>query len=325
MEKKRNELWVFVITQNSLHFERMDVSRETLEAELEAFVRVLEAGGSDLPKLRSLSGGLYALLIQPIEQRLGHETLVVIPWGPMYKIPFGALTAGNGEVLVASRRVVVSPSAGVYRYLLNKRRSGRSRIFAVGNPVTALSPLPGAEREAAEVASLFPEAVLRKRTEATETYVKQPLARLGSPDVVHLACHGIFNEIAPPLSYLALTPDGENDGNLEMHELFGLDWRGVSLVSLSACSSGKGKLGAGDDLVGLTRALMFAGAPSVLCSLWDVDDEATRELMRGFYENYLSGHDKSESLRLAKLSLMKRAEWSHPYYWSAFVLYGDWE
>jgi CHAT domain-containing protein len=83
-------------------------------------------------------------------------------------------------------------------------------------------------------------------------------------------------------------------------------------------------LGAGNDLVGLTRGLMFAGAPSILCSLWDVDDEATRALMVSFYKNYISGMSKPESLRRAQIAIMNSPKWSHPYYWSAFVLFGDW-
>ena len=94
---------------------------------------------------------------------------------------------------------------------------------------------------------------------------------------------------------------------------------------MAACSSGKGKLGAGDDLIGLTRGFMFAGAPSILCSLWDVDDEATRTLMVSFYKNYLSGMSKPEALRKAQVAMQKSKKWSHPYYWSAFVLFGDWE
>jgi len=198
-------------------------------------------------------------------------------------------------------------------------------MLAIGNPKTAMTPLPGAEKEAREIAALFGKSAVYTRTKATEGLIKKDYASLDRPDVVHLACHGLFNERAPQLSHLALTPDQKNDGKLEMHELFDLDWRGVSLVTMSACSSGKGKLGAGDDLVGLTRGFMFAGAPSILCSLWDVDDEATRVLMVSFYKNYLSGMSKPQALRNAQIAMQETKKWSHPYYWSAFVLFGDWE
>jgi len=83
--------------------------------------------------------------------------------------------------------------------------------------------------------------------------------------------------------------------------------------------------GPGNDLVELTRGFMFAGAPSILCSLWDVDDEATRTLMVSFYKNYLSGMTKPEALRKAQIAMQGTKRWAHPYYWSAFVLFGDWE
>ena len=159
---------------------------------------------------------------------------------------------------------------------------------------------------------------------ATETLMLKTYASLGRPDVIHFACHGIFNDRAPELSHLALTPDQKNDGKLEMHEIFNLDLKGVSLVTLSACSSGKGKLGTGNDLIGLTRAFMFAGTPTVVSSLWDVDDAATRQLMTAFYQNYISGMSKPRALKKAQLAMISSKKYSHPYYWSAFVLFGDW-
>ena len=208
--------------------------------------------------------------------------------------------------------------------MVKKRASGRDRICAIGNPKSAMVPLPAAEKEAKEIAQLFKGSNVRTRARATESLLKSGYEGLGRPDVIHFACHGIFNEKAPELSHLALTPDQKNDGKLEMHEIFDLDWKGLSLVTMSACSSGNGKLGAGNDLVGLTRGFMFAGAPSILCSLWDVDDDATKVLMVNFYKNYLGGMSKPESLRRAQVAMMKNPKWSHPYYWSAFVLFGDW-
>lgn len=243
----------------------------------------------------------------------------------MFKIPFATLTPENGQALVTHKNIVMSPSAGVQRFLSKKQTSGRKRIFAMGNPDTALTPLIGAEKEVTDIAALFKNAIVKKRSQATETQIKTSYKSLGDPDVVHLATHGIFNPTAPQLSHLALTPDQNNDGKLEMHEVYNLDWKGVSLVTLSACSSGKGKLGAGDDLMGLTRGFMFAGSPAVLCSLWDVDDEATRVLMVDFYKHYLGGMSKAQALRSAQMTMMNSKKWSHPNYWSAFVLFGSFE
>ncbi len=326
--KNQDKLWIFVVHAGGLHFKAVDVSKSYLEKALEKYAKLIAYGSSDPKAVEAAGTKLHKWLIEPIEpilQLTDSQTLVIVPWGPMFKIPFAALAPKRGKPLGAKKNIVMAPSAGVYRYLAKKRSSGRENIMAIGNPKTAMTPLPGAEKEAGDVATLFGKSAIYTKSKATEGLIKKDYAALGRPDVIHLACHGIFNERVPQLSHLALTPDQKNDGKLEMHELFDLDWRGVSLVTMSACSSGKGKLGAGDDLVGLTRGFMFAGAPSILCSLWDVDDEATRVLMVSFYKNYIGGMSKPEALRKAQISMMNNKKWSHPYYWSAFVLFGDWE
>jgi len=326
--KKRDQLWIFVLHSGGFHFKAVDVSKADLKETLEKYAQLVSRDSSDPAAIEAARAKLHGWLIkpvQPITQLAKADTLIIVPWGPMFKIPFAALEPNGGKPLAARKNLVMTPSAGVYRYLVKKHRSGRGKIFAIGNPKTARNPLPGAEKEAKEIAGLFDKSTVRTRSRATESLVKKDYTALGRPDVVHLACHGIFNERAPQLSHLALTPDQKNDGKLEMHEIFDLDWKGVSLVTMSACSSGKGKLGAGDDLVGLTRGFMFAGVPSILCSLWDVDDAATRALMVNFYKNYLGGMSKPESLRKAQVAMMNNKKWSHPYYWSAFVLFGDWE
>ena len=326
--REHDQLWIFVLLSGGLHFKAVDVSKSDLEKALEKYAKLVADGSSNPKSVEAAGAKLYKWLIEPIEplsQLTDSETLVIVPWGSMFKVPFAALGPKAGKPLGVKKSIVMAPSAGVYRYLVKKRLSGRGKVLAIGNPKTAMTPLPGAEKEAREIAGLFGKSTIYTKNKATEVLIKKDYAALGRPDVVHLACHGLFNEAAPQLSHLALTPDQKNDGKLEMHELFDLDWRGVSLVTMSACSSGKGKLGAGDDLVGLTRGFMFAGAPSILCSLWDVDDEATRTLMVSFYKNYLSGMSKPEALRKAQVAMQKNKKWSHPYFWSAFVLFGDWE
>ena len=326
--KERNQLWIFVVHKNGIHFQEVDVSKADLKQTLETYARLLAEETQDLNKLKVVSNKLYEWMIGPLEtipEIINSHTMIFVPWGPMFKIPFAALAPETGKPLAASKNIVMSPSAGVYRFLSQKQAAGRRKIFAIGNPDTALTSLSGAEREVSMIGRLFEKSTIKIRGQATESLIKNGYESLGMPDVIHFACHGLFNEKTPQLSHLALTPDQKNDGNFEMHEIFNLDWKGVSLVTMSACSSGKGKLGAGDDLVGLTRAFMFAGAPAVLCSLWDVDDEATGVLMVDFYKNYIGGMSKPEALRNAQMSMMNTKKWSHPSYWSAFVLFGNWQ
>ena len=143
---------------------------------------------------------------------------------------------------------------------------------------------------------------------------------------VHFACHGTIDPERPALSSLALAPDPENDGFLTAIEVFRARIP-ADLVVLSACATGQGRIVEGEGIVGLTRAFMFAGAPRVICSLWKVDDEATRALMTKFYELWnpktgSPGLGTAEALRKAQEFVRSQEKWKHPYYWAAWVLWG---
>ena len=157
---------------------------------------------------------------------------------------------------------------------------------------------------------------------ATESSFKRLAANY---DVIHLATHGYFNKLNPLLSGLILEPDAGEDGRLEVHEILELKLN-AELVTLSACDTALGsgyfaEVPAGDDLVGLTRAFMFAGSPSVLASLWEVNDRSAVQLMRTFY-GHLRDSDKATALAQAQREMRARGLYRHPYYWGAFTLVG---
>ena len=118
-----------------------------------------------------------------------------------------------------------------------------------------------------------------------------------------------------------LAPDNASDGSLTVHEVYGLDLSQTDLVVLSACQTQLGAHSAGDDIVGLNRAFLYAGAPTVMASLWSVDDQSTGQLMEAFYTNLKQGLGKAEALRAAQADV--RRTYPNPYYWAAFVLTGD--
>jgi hypothetical protein len=139
--------------------------------------------------------------------------------------------------------------------------------------------------------------------------------------MLHLAAHGSYNLHNPLYSAIALAEDQANDGQLEVHEIYGLDLTNTDLVVLSACQTQLGELSAGDEVVGLTRAFFFAGTPTVIASLWNVDDEATSLLMEHFYTHLREGVGKAAALRQAQLEV--REAYPEPHYWAGFVLSGD--
>ncbi len=157
--------------------------------------------------------------------------------------------------------------------------------------------------------------------------------RVFSPDIdqyriVHFATHGLLNSRHPELSGIVLSLVDEQgrsqDGFLRLHDIYNLKLN-AELVVLSACRTALGREVKGEGLLGLTRGFMYAGAPRVVASLWDVRDEATAELMKRFYQNLLTGRlPPATALRAAQLSLLREPRWAAPFYWAGFVLQGEW-
>ncbi|HTO59035.1 MAG TPA: CHAT domain-containing protein, partial [Pseudomonadales bacterium] len=175
--------------------------------------------------------------------------------------------------------------------------------------------LPNAQTEATTVAAMFPASRALVRADASKTAIKQ-LAN--GFTMLHFATHGRFDANAPLSSGLYLAKGSEADGVLTVSDLYSLRWD-VDLVTLSACETGLGKVANGDDVIGLTRGFLYAGARSIVASLWEVDDAATAQLMESFYRN-LADHGKREALRLAQIETRQR--YPQPWYWAAFNLLG---
>jgi len=207
-------------------------------------------------------------------------------------------------------------------------RSGREAgvIGAEG----AFGRLLSTRREAAAISALVPERERMRALdfEASRTTALRP--ELGEYRIVHFATHGMLNNIHPELSGIVLSlvdKEGQpQDGFLRLQDIYNLKLS-AELVVLSACQTGLGKEVKGEGLVGLARGFMYAGAPRIVASLWKVDDRATSELMKRFYQGLL-GPERlrpAGALRQAQLSIWKQKQWREPYYWAAFVLQGEWK
>lgn len=190
------------------------------------------------------------------------------------------------------------------------------------------SRLPFSRAEARAIAALAPRGSLVQAMdfEASKSWIDS--GHLAGRSIVHFATHGLLDSEHPDLSGLVLSLVDERatwrDGFLRMPEIYNLELD-ADLVVLSACQTALGREVRGEGLVGVTRGFMHAGAPRVVASLWEVDDQSTAELMRLFYRGLLRERRRpAEALRLAQLELARRPGWSQPYYWSGFVLQGEW-
>jgi CHAT domain-containing protein len=189
----------------------------------------------------------------------------------------------------------------------------------------SLVPLPYAREEVLAIGGLFPASQRRVYIgpEAREEAVK--IEKLEDFRFIHFASHGFLNETKPGRSGILFSyvPDSSEDGILQVGEIMRLKLR-AELVTLSACSTGLGKMVNGEGILGLTRAFFYAGARNVAVSLWNVNDSGTAFLMESFYQNLNRGFPKSEAMRQAKLSLLRGSQslWRHPYFWAAFIVEG---
>jgi CHAT domain-containing protein/predicted negative regulator of RcsB-dependent stress response len=189
--------------------------------------------------------------------------------------------------------------------------------------------LPFSRYEADSVIALTPKGTGLKATDFNASRALAMSGQLSQYRILHFATHGLLNSERPELSGLVFSlVDREGkpqDGFLRLHEVYNLQLN-ADLVVLSACETGLGKEIKGEGLIGLTRGFMYSGAPRVVASLWNVDDLATAELMKLFYQRMLKdGLPAGAALRAAQLELSKQKRWASPYYWAGFVLHGEWK
>jgi tetratricopeptide (TPR) repeat protein len=287
-----------------------DEKKETMQAERERNRQRFSQSVQDFHKD----------MISPVEKDIQTRNLIIVPHGVLHKVPFAALSDGK-QYMADKYSLSILPAASVIEYVVKKRKTSKSNILALANPKTDYVPLDFAEVEGENISKLFSGREVYTLDKATESIAK---SKSSTFNVIHFASHGQFNEKQPLQSGLLLAKDKENDGFLQVHEIFSLDLKNANLVTLSACETALSKIQGGDDLVGLSRGFIYAGTPSLLASLWEVDDKSTSILMESFYKNWLKGMSKPDALREAQLELKKIPQYSHPFYWAPFIMIGDW-
>jgi len=250
---------------------------------------------------------LYRDLIAPIRGRLRGDRLIVVPHDFLHYVPFHAL-GERGRALVDDFAVSYAPSASVHHLCAIRPQGAAGGALVMGVPDEGT---PFIRDEVERVAAVLPGAKLFVGAEADEARLKEegPSSRY-----VHIATHGLFRYDNPMFSSLQL-----GSSRLSLFDLYQLEL-GADLVTLSGCGTGLNVPQGGDELIGLARGLLYAGARSALVSLWDVNDRSTAAFMERFYARLRTSDDKAQALRRAMLE--SREVEGHPYYWAPFVLVG---
>ena len=337
----------WVITKEKISASTINIPRKDLQREITACRRAISLHVADVvsESLKKLNN----ILISPIQDKLaGYKNLIIIPHRDLHFLPFQALELTTNKFLVEQYIISYSPSASILYYCLSKTPQGGNKFLglALGDISIGNFPgLPGTEDEVKQLVELYPAMISRSKEEFSETYLK---AHATNQNYIHLATHGVFNKTQPLYSYLLMSSSEQDDGRLTVDEIFSMNLN-TKFVTLSACETALGDIGEGDDLVGLSRAFMYAGSPGVIVSLWKVDDATTAWLMARFHQYISGGFTSSESLTFAQRDMIQRKfiggqarglkhielaesiqrainndETAHnPYYWAPFVLIGN--
>ena len=291
---------------------------------------------------------LYKLLVEPFADEIQGYRLIFIPDNKLAYLPFDGMISSMPDTthmdfrklnyLIKDYPISYSYSATLlYQYFKSDVQAPNNLIafapdYSKGASVDInairdgvrenLSPLPGAEEEVKGITKLITGDVFDD-SKATESNFKKDA---GNYDILHLAMHTIINDSLPMYSKLVFSPESDsiNDGWLNTYEVYNMKLK-ARLAVLSACNTGSGKLRKGEGVVSLARGFLYAGCPSIVMTLWNVEDVSSAKLMIDFYKYLLKGYSKDEALRKAKLDHLANADplKAHPYYWLGYVLVGD--
>jgi hypothetical protein len=318
----RGQMIVFVVSSTEIQACRLPATPDEMLRLMRLLQMNLNTAAGSAParaaglvaNARGLMQKLYAALLGPLATLRGHPLeqytkLIIVPSGWLHYLPFHALHDGS-DYLATRYEISYLPGASLLRHVAVAGR-GQGRSLALG--FSYGGALPDAPGEAASIAALLAgDAVLEEAATPDVLRDQGSQAR-----VLHLATHAEFRPDNPLFSGLALS-----GAWLTTLDIFGLRLR-ASLVTLSACQTGRHVIGGGDEVLGLARAFLSAGAASLVLSLWAVEDRSTADFMRAFYGSLAQGSTKGAGLRHAQQQFIADASRVHPYYWAPFVLIGD--
>ncbi len=316
----------FVITHDTLAVVDLGTRRRDL-------ARLIEFGRGTIARRGDATDSLWRGPLRQLHQRLiapiedagllaDKSRLIVVPHAELNYLPFAALIDGahGDRFLIERYELALTPSASVWLALGERPRPAATGGLLAFAPLPA--ELPGSRREVAAIERLMGGEV----RVLTGNAASEAAFRLGAPTarVLHLATNGVLNKANPLFSYVALAAGGDQDGRLEVQEVFGLSLA-ADLVVLSACETGVGSgtladVPAGDEWVGLTRAFLHAGAAHVIATLWLVDDWASAALMERFYGVGDGTRDPAHALAVAQRAMLAVPATAPPFFWAGFVV-----
>lgn len=326
----------WTVSRDGITFRRL-AGRRAIEAQADRLRTQLRAPGA-LAGVHAEAGALAELLLEDLRLDAG-SAVVVVPHGILNYVPFEVLPLA-GSMFIERHPVTYAPSLNSLAYLRRApANTAPFRVLAMGNPALEssgrmiasrsgdvdnlglLGPLPFAGEELTAIGRAFAgRTEILSGPAARESAFRT--ADLGTFQIIHFATHGVVADAHPTRSGLLLSPEANEDGLLQMSEIYRLGLK-AELVVLSACETALGREITGEGIMGLTRAFFYAGSRAVVAALWNVNDRFSAEFTERFYREIRAGRSTDDALRRAKLAFIAHAQFAHPFYWSSLVLTGD--
>lgn len=322
----RDRIHAFVIRRSDVRSFELASRPATLAVLIRKFRRELASRDLRAP---ASARALDAMVLGPMRAALaGATTLIIVPDGLLWDLPFQALQSPAARYLIEDAAVSYAPSVTVLRdtMRLHAETNGARTVLALGNPGTGSDALPETAAEVTQLSRIYgPSSRVYLGREAREDRLK---AEAPGYRVLHLATHGVLDNASPLYSHLVLArpePGEREDGWLEAWEIMNLPLK-ADLVILSACETARGRVAPGEGVIGLMWSLFVAGSPATLVSQWQVDSASTTALMVAFHQEWSLGHDgasKARALQRAAVRVLRTRGFAHPFYWAGFILAGD--
>ena len=312
------QLLVWGISSSETSFTAVQIKKEHLLKRIQEYRTEISARAA-FDVVSGLGVQLYKELVphKILSISQGKKKLIIVPHDMLHYVPFQALRTDDGQYLIEKRLISYLSSASLLQFINKWNSKDLEDILALGNPDlnNPLFNLAFAEKEVNSIGSYFKNAEIYTGKEATK---KRALEKSPKYHILHFATHGELNENQPLESSLRLAAPVNQDGSLTAREIFGMSIAS-SLVVLSACETAIGKINTGDELISINRAFLYAGASSVISTLWKVSDESTYLFMSDFYKN-LKSQPVGEAMWTSQRNLI--IKYPHPFYWSPFILSG---
>jgi CHAT domain-containing protein len=346
---------MFTASEHSVHSKKVGcdyVKNLQILLSLLSSRNVGETNLADFKKFVNSSSYLYSILIEPLGIERSVSSLIIIPDGKLAYLPFDALISSktdstrisfsNPDYLVRRFNMVYSYSATLHFDYFKSEKRSKGNILAFAPEYhgeeefdlnksayrrgqqshISLRPLPGALDEVINL-SKYHRCKSYIGLKATESVFKREAANY---DILHLAMHTIMNDSIPMFSKLVFSSstDTIDDGYLNTQEIYNMKLN-ARLAVLSACNTGSGQMRTGEGVMSMARAFLYAGCPSIVMTLWEVEDKSSAKLMLNFYRYLFRGYSKPEALQKAKLEHLKNADplKAHPYFWMGYIIVGN--